>query len=500
MRAVFSPDTPYAQTEGAGVVAENGKSWVWYAAQEKDSGKLSVLAVVEVVLSVCLYWWIAVTWQTHLHLLVALIAAPLVLLRSEASIATVERMWDRYWERHAQILLKSPKGLGIAVIATAISFTSAWLLSKYWLSHYEGPDLLWRVAIVGLLSWNIAFAATVAIAISEALAGAVAGAAAGAVFGVGFGAGIVAGVAEWTAVTGIAVIGATVTLVPGAIAGIWLRSLIARMLSVLKNMSDGWRIFANNWQRFMLVEDGTRAPEWLPGVVQHDALFQFDRFGQRILHGDAAERILGLLIFFFLHLPSLLWRYSLKSTCWFYAPLIYIAARGKFADPLHRRLVIDRSPPLLDAGRFMLAIVALGVAFVAFVDWSFWRDLMGATEVFSPVGWLLVLDWGRIWDQPWQIPALCSAALTVGIFLWIDSLRKTRRRLEEQGEDPETAVGNAYSTEHHPGLTLYWLNRLRTVFVTLSLIIGFWYFTKGSYEAGYLTRIEPMLSSVFGAR
>jgi hypothetical protein len=36
--------------------------------------------------------------------------------------------------------------------------------------------------------------------------------------------------------------------------------------------------------------------------------------------------------------------------------------------------------------------------------------------------------------------------------------------------------------------------------VFASLLIGLWYFTKGSYDTGYLTSIEPFLSSIFGLR
>jgi len=250
----------------------------------------------------------------------------------------------------------------------------------------------------------------------------------------------------------------------------------------------------------MLLEDVTRTPELVPGIVQNGKGFRLDELLKRSREGKTHDKILCIAAFFFLFLPSLLWRYSLKSTVWFYAPMIYIAQRGKFGDPEHRRLMIDRSPPLLEWLRALVAVVALTCAAIAFIDWFALLDLMRHVAVFSPVGWLLVLDWGRIWDQPWQIPSIASAALTIVIFGWIDILRRNRKRLEETGEDPETAMDRAFSTERHPGLTLYYLNRLRTVLVVVSLVIGFWYFAKGSYEAGYLTPLDPFLGSIFGPR
>ena len=64
--------------------------------ESRTAGKLSVLAIIEVIASVVIYWWIAAVWETQLHILVSLIAAPLYLIRSEESVVKAKVMWDEY--------------------------------------------------------------------------------------------------------------------------------------------------------------------------------------------------------------------------------------------------------------------------------------------------------------------------------------------------------------------------------------------------------------------
>lgn len=250
----------------------------------------------------------------------------------------------------------------------------------------------------------------------------------------------------------------------------------------------------------MLTEDASRAPEMIPGIQQKNNNFQFNETLSSIRTGDTEDRIVNILALIIFFLPSLVWRYSLKSTAWFYAPLIYLASPDKFADPQHRRLMIDRRIPVFEWLRALYAAIILLTALVVLVDWTGFVALRQHVEVLTPLGWLLILDWGKIWDQPWQIPSFIGAGLTLGIFLWIDHLRTTRERLEKDGQDPETALNRAYSTEHHPGLTLYRLNRLRNVMVFATLGLGLWHFAQNSYDAGLLTPLDPVLSTIFGPR
>ena len=295
-------------------MAGNERRWVWYAAQEKDSGKPSVLAIVEVIASVAAYWWIAAVWQTHVHLLVALVAAPLVLLRSEASVAAAQGMWDGYLNNNDEIPFGSLEGGTLLLAGAATGFIVSWWISTVWLESHEGFSIFWRATVIAWISWNmmlagsIAVAGTRAITIAIGLAGVTtmaaaataAAAAAAAVIttaGIAAGVGVIAGAAAIAiveAITGVAT-SAIMLLFPGFFFGAWLRSITTRAISVLRYLPAGLRALPDNWRRLMLNEDASRAPELLPGVTQTSDAFKFENTISRIFTDTFENKVIGTL-------------------------------------------------------------------------------------------------------------------------------------------------------------------------------------------------------------
>lgn len=66
----------------------------------QDSEIPALTAIIESILAVIFYWWVAIRFETYLPLLLSAFAAPLVLLRSKQSIA-LGRNWFLYWEGNA---------------------------------------------------------------------------------------------------------------------------------------------------------------------------------------------------------------------------------------------------------------------------------------------------------------------------------------------------------------------------------------------------------------
>ncbi|MBR0950330.1 hypothetical protein [Bradyrhizobium canariense] len=60
--------------------------------------KPSLLACIELSFAVGLYWWIAIHFDTQKHLWVSICIAPLLLLRSQESVALGVRLFRRYTE------------------------------------------------------------------------------------------------------------------------------------------------------------------------------------------------------------------------------------------------------------------------------------------------------------------------------------------------------------------------------------------------------------------
>ncbi|NKB60970.1 MAG: hypothetical protein GKR95_02110 [Gammaproteobacteria bacterium] len=70
------------------------RRFVWWSDNESRKNQtVSILAIAETIFAVALYWWIAVKFDTHIHLVTSLFVAPLLLLRSEKSI---EKGWSGF--------------------------------------------------------------------------------------------------------------------------------------------------------------------------------------------------------------------------------------------------------------------------------------------------------------------------------------------------------------------------------------------------------------------
>ncbi len=78
--------------------ADTGPKWVWGSTEESvEGGAISVLACAEVAAGIWLYWWFLPWWlETNLHLLISVLVAPLLLLRSPESVAAALVAFERF--------------------------------------------------------------------------------------------------------------------------------------------------------------------------------------------------------------------------------------------------------------------------------------------------------------------------------------------------------------------------------------------------------------------
>jgi hypothetical protein len=73
------------------------RTWVWFSTSESTrSGVFSILAAVEVVFAIGIYWTYAIWAHTQWHLLVGVFIAPFLLLRSEKSTTLAVKWFTRY--------------------------------------------------------------------------------------------------------------------------------------------------------------------------------------------------------------------------------------------------------------------------------------------------------------------------------------------------------------------------------------------------------------------
>ncbi len=128
---------------------------VWWSSRDSIAAeKISLLAVAEVIFSVAAYWWIAWYFDTYAHLLISILVAPLILLRSDESVALGVEMFGRYMSGE-DFPPRSAKGVSAVIVSAVAAGGASWLAVDWFLVGHEGWSLFWRAMLIGLFALNV---------------------------------------------------------------------------------------------------------------------------------------------------------------------------------------------------------------------------------------------------------------------------------------------------------------------------------------------------------
>lgn len=412
----------------------NSPRFVWYSGPESlSAGVISLLAVAETVTCVALYWlfWLkwGVTWQ---HWLIVT-ATPLVLMRSQASIKKGVEWFDAYWSEEPK---STDANLVIAALTILLTLGLTWFLALKWLTFLGKWPLLFQLYIVILMALIVLLAMGVAGRQSRKRT--------------------VAELVEHfgTRFTGIGVAG-----------GIWFRAIMIRLAATFSHPLAGLMAIPSNWRKFIWHSDFCDPPELIPG--HRDSGFPS-------LLSKAIERKYSEgLVLFFNFLPfyflAFLWRWSIKSTAWFYLPLLWV---GLGWQNIHGEdlLVWTKGYSqkwLNKVGMFFAAILLLS-SIVSLIVPGYYFDLQRTLEdagaPLPVIGWAFVLDWQSFAAQPWQWFYLPSWIMTLVLFFLLDN------------QAADISAG-AEAEQRLPTLRrLMWFSNARTALTNVGLLIALFYF------------------------
>lgn len=401
------------------------RNWVWVASTETvRAGKVSVLACVETAVMVAVYWAVAWIFDTHLHLLVGVLVMPLMLFRSDESVALGlkwgQNLVDRTVDDDKQII------------------HSANLL-------IAGLSLIGFPAYYIQICVGFVCVAALTMLIDDTLSQKV----------------------RYRPKPGFENVFLTVLTGPSFVTGLvcfmFLAPILIRVVSCFATIRTGVGQVTLNWRRIVFLNDAGVVPEPLPGAEGNLKIwsisFHFKIFKEMISNSNSQGKrfrfpylVLAPFVVFPTFLSSIFFRWALKSTAWFYLPLLFLTSSydGK------NRLIWMRSFPrtVLTWVRLILSVVGIGVAATALII-----DLPSALSALQfgrdmelpivPLSLILVLDWGNL--HPWQFASLPTAILTVILFFRLDYLG----RAEQAG---------AVIAENGLALrTMVWADRLRSV-------------------------------------
>jgi len=338
------------------------KNYVMHSTEESRERRIaSVLAIVETVFLVFLTWFIAVHFNTYTHIYVAIAIAPFLLLKTPQSTQKAIELFQ-YKHKFKENIFKYPIFWLFVFTILIVDFIVSYYLAANWLIHYSSWGLFFRSIVVGLFIANMTLGLLVVTLegvgksadglvegmIVGCLSGTVAGGTVvgGGIAGGGIAVGIVAGgfiggfggkrlkgggeiiVAE--GLVGIVELGAVIVGAIGLMGfvalGLLLRAFTIKILVTtfytLKHPIKAILSLPVNWREQIFVNDTFYTPELLPDIYKTNARFQLSG-----LHNFSNNRIDKFFAYLITPIWALgyLYRFSIKSTAWFFFPLAYLS-------------------------------------------------------------------------------------------------------------------------------------------------------------------------------
>ncbi|MCW9034929.1 MAG: hypothetical protein OQJ97_11980 [Rhodospirillales bacterium] len=486
---------------------------VWHTTKEsREAGHFTILAIIETIVSVAFCLWLAQQYDLYFLFLTSITLAFFVLLRSDESVEIGREIFLGYIdkkERPSKTVIAATLFFG-----GTLSILVSWLLSATWLIEISEWGLIWRAIIIGYLSLNFSLATMFAISgpgimtdrvtTSVVVGGGIAGV--GTIIGAGIaaGAGAVTGVG---AVTTIAVVlaiavsaagGGGAVLVAliflfnwGIIAGVLFRTIGIKFFAILLHLRQGIPLFSKNWVALTFKTDALTPPELIPGLPEnHD--FHFKSILSELKKDDIDERVIGILSIFFLIIPSLFYRYYLKTTAWFYLPLIWLShIPSKLKDEKTEKIIFKESLgySLLEIILFFISCGSLIFFLWSVFDLQAFFDALdfAATNNLpkNPVLILAAIDYTKLNAWYW-IPAFASA-FGVTVFFIANILRAHAKGHPD------------YQPEQWQLWSLLKLNGIKNFLSLVWVAIGVYTLTLYLYINCQLPEvINPWLSMLFG--
>jgi hypothetical protein len=315
-----------------------------------------------------------------LPLLISAVVAPLVLLRSDQSVALGVK-WFLSWEHETdnetdtEIISRVNLAGGIGAFAVASLILVLTLVS--FVATYQGSGLLEFFYIVGAIFYGL----------------------------------IALGILFFP--LQILFVALTIRIVATAI---YLRS--------------GLTALSRNFRRLVLCTSPAQAPDLVPGLNVTNSRFTFLQM-HLVMDRDEPSwtgRIILLALLplsIILYLPAWLYRITVKSTAWFWWPLAFLGGDLKrVQDP--DQFKWDVMGSLWAKTSIALAVLSL----VAFAAAHLGPLVFAPNELLVPMARLLLIDWSSLWS--WQVCALLASVLSIAIVYLVDDVswryRHAKRR------------------------------------------------------------------------
>ncbi len=322
------------------------EKWVWRCSRASISQRrFSILALVEIPLAILVYGAVAYYLRWPFVQILQLLAAPLLLLRSGAGVRTGEFLFIIYGRKTRPMKLRA----GQAVFATVLSSVLAFILLHQRPAHPTIVVAIFSGLIYGLACFTfewivIGAAGPGSSSIARVLA--VATATVYPTFDPTFVVSTIGAVEmiRWTyshylkseiAVAAIHPIFIVFTI-PFVI-GTWLQSLFIRVVATFLHLLAGARSLPANLRENLFILDFLYPAQLIPGDSKSAISTSATSEKYSFREGSVVGRALGLASSAVIQLSAIAFRWSLKSTSWFWWPILLVFGPAEPTPPRRAR-------------------------------------------------------------------------------------------------------------------------------------------------------------------
>lgn len=316
------------ESSAADTIPARRRKWVWHSTPDSiKAGQISLFAIAETPVATLVFGWLLFNNPWPWTSVIGLMAAPILLLRSDASVEMGLAMLRRYDDELGSdelsgwmIAISSVLGLAIGA-GTALSFDA---LVPYPAGGWS--RLAWGALLVGgALTAGVALVFSFG-SLASSFTGMVAALFGSAAFlgwqyssvalaGSLFGAGLI-GMSVWVAQKSGGIF--SLILAPGLALGTLGRTIFIRLWASLSHLRAGLAGLAANWRNTVVLIDPAHLPELLPRAGEID-----DSFALPTLLRDKREGawIINPLLAIVIYLPALAYRWNIKASWWLWGPV-----------------------------------------------------------------------------------------------------------------------------------------------------------------------------------
>jgi hypothetical protein len=417
--AVGTSSLPPDQSNGA------KQTWCFWSTHESIQNELpSVMAILETIITVPLYWWVALRVGVVLPLLISAAVAPMVLLRSDDSVALGVKWFMKADWGALNRFAGFPNESFIWSIIGLTSFTIVLTTTFFFSPHTFIFNLYLIIAMYILFSILTINAVVYAF------------------FGYAF-----------FRSNNLKVRRLLIAFPYGL--AVFITSLIIRLIASLVHLHSGLIALPTNFRRLVICTSPLQAPELVPGLENTNSEFRFAAFLMNVRHGPYDEKLTKPLAGI-LFIPAWAYRLTIKSTAWFWWPLAFLGGDLKRTQnpALFRWEVMDSLWAKTSIALACLSLIAFAVA-------HFGTLVFGENDFLIPAGRLLAIDWSSLWS--WQVFALTAAVLSLALVFLVNDVSGRYRIAQEHGDTQLLAAAQ---------MRFGWIERLARV--RLLVLLAFW--------------------------